>query len=218
MPVVRAFLERRLGRAAERGVDPIKAVACGVAVQAGVRGGELRDLVLVDVTPLKLAIETLGGVATALIPRNTPVPVNKTETFTTAADRHIAVTVHVPQGERPLASDDTSLGPHARGQGAHDPRREATRRGRPAKARGDRAARTTSTPSPIRRSGCSMSTARRSTQRREPAWSARSPRCADRSRRGRCPTSREVCQSCNARSTMQVARFEGARSEATVAA
>lgn len=110
MPAVREFFERLLGRVAERGIDPMEAVAFGAAVQAGVLGGELRDLVLVDVTPLTLGVETLGGVATPLIPRNTPIPVKKMEVFTTAADRQTAVTVHVLQGERALAADDTSLG------------------------------------------------------------------------------------------------------------
>jgi molecular chaperone DnaK len=110
MPAVRDLFEQVLGRQAERGIDPMEAVACGAAVQAGVLGGELRDIVLVDVTPLTLGIETLGGVATSLIDRNTPIPIKKSEVFTTAADRQTAVTVHVLQGERPLAADNVSLG------------------------------------------------------------------------------------------------------------
>ncbi|CAG4884438.1 chaperone Hsp70, co-chaperone with DnaJ [Georgfuchsia toluolica] len=110
MPSVRAFFEEMFGRKAEMGVDPMECVACGAAIQAGVLTGEVGDIVLVDVTPLTLGVETLGGVATALIARNTPVPVKKTETFTTAADLQTAVTIHVYQGERAMAADNTSLG------------------------------------------------------------------------------------------------------------
>lgn len=110
MPCVRAFFEELLGRKAERGIDPMECVASGAAIQAGVLTGEMRDLVLVDVTPLTLGVETLGGVATALIGRNTPVPVKRSEIFTTAADSQTSVTVHVYQGERPMAADNTSLG------------------------------------------------------------------------------------------------------------
>jgi molecular chaperone DnaK len=110
MPCVRAFFEEVLGRAAERGVDPMECVAQGAAIQAGVLAGEMGDIVLVDVTPLTLGIETLGGVATPLIARNTPVPVKRAEIFTTAVDMQTTVTVHVLQGERPMAADNTSLG------------------------------------------------------------------------------------------------------------
>jgi molecular chaperone DnaK len=110
MPVVRAFFEELFGRPAEMGVDPMECVASGAAVQAGVLAGEIGDIVLVDVTPLTLGVETLGGIATSLITRNTPIPVKRSEIFTTAADMQTAVTVHVFQGERPMASDDTSLG------------------------------------------------------------------------------------------------------------
>ncbi|NWG76168.1 MAG: molecular chaperone DnaK, partial [Rubrivivax sp.] len=112
MPVVRAFFEEMFGRKAEMGVDPMECVASGAAIQAGVLAGEagLGEIVLVDVTPLTLGVETLGGVATPLISRNTPVPVKKTETFTTAADMQTSVTVHVYQGERPMAADNVSLG------------------------------------------------------------------------------------------------------------
>lgn len=114
MPVVRSFFERIVGRSAEMGVDPMECVAAGAAVQAGVlegvKQGGIGDILLVDVTPLTLGVETLGGVATALIARNTPVPVKKTEIFTTAADMQTAVTVHVFQGERPMARDNVSLG------------------------------------------------------------------------------------------------------------
>lgn len=92
------------------GVDPMECVASGAAIQAGVLTGEVGDIVLVDVTPLTLGVETLGGVATSLIPRNSPIPVKHTETFTTAADMQTAVTIHVYQGERPMAADNTSLG------------------------------------------------------------------------------------------------------------
>jgi molecular chaperone DnaK len=110
MPVVRKFFESLCGRKAEMGVDPMECVASGAAIQAGVISGDVQDMVLVDVTPLTLGVETLGGVATSLIARNTPIPVKKTETFTTAADMQTAVTVHVFQGERPMSADNTSLG------------------------------------------------------------------------------------------------------------
>jgi molecular chaperone DnaK len=110
MPVVRGFFEELLQRKAEMGVDPMECVAAGAAVQAGVLAGEVKDIVLVDVTPLTLGVETLGGVATALIARNTPVPVRKSEIFTTAADMQTSVTIHVFQGERPMSADNTSLG------------------------------------------------------------------------------------------------------------
>jgi len=110
MPIVRSFFEELFGRKAETGVDPMECVAQGAAIQAGVLSGEMGDIVLVDVTPLSLGVETLGGVATTLITRNTPIPVKKTESFTTAADMQTTVTVHVFQGERPMAADNTSLG------------------------------------------------------------------------------------------------------------
>ncbi len=112
MPAVRAFFEDMMGRKAEMGVDPMECVASGAAIQAGVLAGEagLGEIVLVDVTPLTLGVETLGGVATPLIARNTPIPVKQTETFTTAADMQTSVTIHVFQGERPMSADNTSLG------------------------------------------------------------------------------------------------------------
>jgi len=110
MPVVRQFFEDLFGRKAEMGIDPMECVASGAAIQAGVLSGEVSDIVLVDVTPLTLGVETLGGVATSLITRNTPIPIKHTETFTTAADMQTAVTIHVFQGERPMASDNTGLG------------------------------------------------------------------------------------------------------------
>jgi molecular chaperone DnaK len=110
MPVVRQFFEEIFGRKAEMGVDPMECVASGAAIQGGVLSGEVGDIVLVDVSPLTLGVETLGGVATSLIERNTPVPVTHTETFTTAADRQTSVTINVFQGERPMEKDNTSLG------------------------------------------------------------------------------------------------------------
>jgi molecular chaperone DnaK len=110
MPVVRALFESIFGRKAEMGVDPMECVAAGAAIQAGVLTGEVGNIVLVDVTPLTLSVETLGGIATPLIPRNTPIPIKRTETFTTAADLQTTVTIHVVQGERPMAADNTSLG------------------------------------------------------------------------------------------------------------
>jgi molecular chaperone DnaK len=110
MPSVRLYFEDLLGHKAEMGVDPMECVASGAAIQAGVLAGEISDIVLVDVTPLTLGVETLGGVATPLIARNTPIPIKRTEVFTTAADMQTAVTVHVYQGERPMSADNTSLG------------------------------------------------------------------------------------------------------------
>ncbi|OYT42458.1 MAG: molecular chaperone DnaK [Candidatus Altiarchaeales archaeon ex4484_43] len=110
MPIVRKFVEDFVGKKAERGVDPMECVAMGAAIQGGVLAGEVKDIVLLDVTPLTLGIETLGGVVTPLIERNTTIPVKKSQVFTTAADFQTAVTVHVVQGERPMAADNTSLG------------------------------------------------------------------------------------------------------------
>lgn len=110
MPAVRSYFESMFGHKAEMGVDPMECVAAGAAIQAGVLAGEVGGIVLVDVTPLTLGVETLGGIATSLIARNTPVPVKRTETFTTAADMQTSVTIHVFQGERPMADDNTSLG------------------------------------------------------------------------------------------------------------
>jgi molecular chaperone DnaK len=110
MPVVRQFFEELFRRKAEMGVDPMECVAAGAAIQAGVLSGDVKDIVLVDVTPLTLGVETLGGIATPLIARNTPVPVKKSEIFTTAADMQTSVTIHVFQGERPMSADNTSLG------------------------------------------------------------------------------------------------------------
>lgn len=110
MPAVRAFFEELFGHKAEMGLDPMECVAAGAAIQAGVLAGEVGGIVLVDVTPLTLGVETMGGIATSLIARNTPIPIKRSEMFTTAADMQTSVTIHVFQGERPMASDNTSLG------------------------------------------------------------------------------------------------------------
>jgi molecular chaperone DnaK len=110
MPIVQRYVEQLLGKKIERGVDPMEAVALGAAVQAGVLTGEVKDIVLLDVTPLSLSIETLGGVATKQIERNTTIPVKKTQTFTTAEDSQTQVDIHVVQGERALAKDNVDLG------------------------------------------------------------------------------------------------------------
>jgi molecular chaperone DnaK len=110
MPIVQRYVEQLLGKKIERGVDPMEAVALGAAVQAGVLTGEVKDIVLLDVTPLTLSIETLGGVATPLIERNTTIPVKKSQIFTTATDSQTDVDVHVVQGERALAKDNIELG------------------------------------------------------------------------------------------------------------
>ncbi len=110
MPIVQRYVEQLLGKKIERGVDPMEAVAFGAAIQAGVLTGEVKDIVLLDVTPLSLGLETLGGVMTKLIEKNTTIPVKKTQIFTTAEDNQPAVDVHIIQGERPLAKDNIELG------------------------------------------------------------------------------------------------------------
>ena len=110
MPAVIEKAKELFGKEPHRGVNPDEVVAAGAAIQAGVLQGDVRDMLLVDVTPLTLGIETLGGVMTALITRNTAIPTAKTETFTTAGDNQPSVEVHVLQGERPMASDNKSIG------------------------------------------------------------------------------------------------------------
>ena len=110
IPYVRKFVEDFFGKKIEGGVDPMECVAIGAALQGAVLAGDIKDIVLLDVTPLTLGIETLGGVATPLIPANTTIPTRKSQVFTTAADMQTAVTVHVVQGERPMAGDNVSLG------------------------------------------------------------------------------------------------------------
>ncbi len=110
MPIVKKFVEDTLNRKAERGIDPMECVALGAAIQAGVLAGEVKDILLLDVTPLTLGIETLGGIRTALITRNTTIPTKKSQVFSTAEDNQTAVTIHVLQGEREMASDNKSLG------------------------------------------------------------------------------------------------------------
>jgi molecular chaperone DnaK len=110
MPRIQALVKELFGKEPHKGVNPDEVVAIGAAVQAGVLAGDVKDLLLLDVTPLTLSIETLGGVATPMIPRNTTIPTRKTETFSTAADSQTSVEVHVLQGERPLAKDNRTLG------------------------------------------------------------------------------------------------------------
>jgi len=110
MPAVVEQVRNVFDREAHKGVNPDEVVAIGAAIQAGVLKGEVKDVLLLDVTPLTLGIETLGGVMTPLIPRNTTVPTSKTETFTTAADNQPSVDIHVLQGERPMASENKTIG------------------------------------------------------------------------------------------------------------
>jgi molecular chaperone DnaK len=110
MPVVQKFIEERIGKKVERGIDPMECVAIGASIQGAILSGDIKDMVLLDVTPLTLGIETLGGVMTSLIERNTTIPTRKSQIFSTASDFQTAVTVHVLQGERPMAPDNVSLG------------------------------------------------------------------------------------------------------------
>lgn len=110
MPVVQKFVEDFIGKSIERGIDPMECVAMGAAIQGGVLAGEIKDLVLLDVTPLSLGIETYGNVSTKLIERNTTIPAKKSQIFSTAADSQTSVDIHVLQGERPMAQDNTTLG------------------------------------------------------------------------------------------------------------
>ncbi len=110
MPVVQSFVEGYIGKKIERGVDPMECVALGAAVQAAIIKGDMKDVLLLDVTPLSLGIETLGGVNTKLIERNTTVPTKKSQIFSTAGDNQTAVTIRVLQGERSMANDNVELG------------------------------------------------------------------------------------------------------------
>jgi molecular chaperone DnaK len=110
MPAVQESVRKIFARESHKGVNPDEVVAVGAAIQAGVLGGEVKDILLLDVTPLTLSIETLGGVATALIERNTTIPTRKSQVFSTAADNQSQVEIHVVQGERPMAGDNKSLG------------------------------------------------------------------------------------------------------------
>ena len=110
MPVVQRFLENCVGKKIERGVDPMECVALGAAIQAAIIKGDAKEVLLLDVTPLSLGIETLGGVFTKLIERNTTIPAKKSQIFSTAADNQTAVTVRVLQGERQMANDNVELG------------------------------------------------------------------------------------------------------------
>ncbi|MFN3471057.1 MAG: Hsp70 family protein, partial [Aquificaceae bacterium] len=110
IPLVQQRIREFFGKEPHKGVNPDEVVAVGAAIQAGVLSGEVKEILLVDVTPLSLGVETYGGVMTVLIPRNTPIPYRKCETFTTASDYQTEVEIHVLQGERPLAKDNKSLG------------------------------------------------------------------------------------------------------------
>jgi molecular chaperone DnaK len=110
MPLVQRFVEQIMGKPAERGVDPMECVAVGAAIQAAVLTGEVKDLLLLDVTPLSLGVETLGHVSTRILEKNTTIPTRRSQVFTTAADFQTAVTIHVLQGERAMSSDNVSLG------------------------------------------------------------------------------------------------------------
>ncbi len=110
MPAIQKFVKEFFGKEPHKGVNPDEVVAIGAAIQAGVLAGDVKDVVLLDVTPLSLGLETLGGVMTALIEKNTTIPTKKQETFTTAADNQTQVEIHVVQGERPMAKDNRSLG------------------------------------------------------------------------------------------------------------
>ncbi|OGS06811.1 MAG: molecular chaperone DnaK [Elusimicrobia bacterium RIFOXYA12_FULL_51_18] len=110
MPIVQRFVEEYVGKKIEHGIDPMECVAAGASVQAAVLTGDVKDVLLLDVTPLTLGIETLGGVRTPLIEKNTTIPVKKNQVFSTASDSQPAVTIHVLQGERAMAADNVSLG------------------------------------------------------------------------------------------------------------
>ena len=110
MPKVQEAVQDFFGKEARRDVNPDEAVAMGAAIQGGVLGGDVKDVLLLDVTPLTLGIETMGGVRTALIDKNTTIPTNASQVFSTAEDNQNAVTIHVLQGEREMAAGNKSLG------------------------------------------------------------------------------------------------------------
>jgi len=110
MPAVQELVKRELGKEPNKSVNPDEVVAMGAAIQGGVLTGDVKDVLLLDVTPLSLGIETLGGVSTVMIPRNTTIPCSKSQVFSTAADNQPAVDIHVLQGERPMAADNKTLG------------------------------------------------------------------------------------------------------------
>ncbi|MBU3901213.1 molecular chaperone DnaK [Patescibacteria group bacterium] len=110
MPIMQKFVEDYIGKKIERGVDPMECVAVGAAIQGAVLAGEMKDVLLLDVTPLTLGIETMGAVATPLIERNTTIPVSRSQVFSTAADNQPGVEIHVLQGERPMSKDNRTLG------------------------------------------------------------------------------------------------------------
>jgi molecular chaperone DnaK len=110
MPAIQEAVQKFFGKEPTKGVNPDEVVALGAAIQAGVLGGDVKDILLLDVTPLTLSVETLGGVATPMIERNTTIPVSKTQVYSTAADNQTQVEIHVVQGERPIAADNKSLG------------------------------------------------------------------------------------------------------------
>jgi len=110
MPIIQKFVEEKIGKKAEKSVDPMECVAMGAAIQGAILAGDIKNIVLLDVTPLTLGIETLGEIMTPLIERNTTIPTKKSQIFSTAADFQNAVTIHVLQGERPMSKDNVSLG------------------------------------------------------------------------------------------------------------